>query len=74
MLRWILILGGLLIVMGHHARSEALFYYFRLEDYAGGHPLKLARIRVAHPLRLSQRVGFPNVKHQEIFSLLLPGR
>jgi hypothetical protein len=32
MLRWILILGGLLIMMGHHARSEALFYYFRLED------------------------------------------
>src|SRR5262252_3354669 len=27
-----LILGGLLIMMGHHARSEALFYYFRLED------------------------------------------
>ena len=25
-------LGGLLIMMGHHARSEALFYYFRLED------------------------------------------
>jgi hypothetical protein len=21
-----------LIMMGHHARSEALFYYFRLED------------------------------------------
>jgi transposase len=32
MLRWISILGGLLIMMGHHARSEALFYYFRLED------------------------------------------
>ena len=32
MLRWILILGGLLVMMGHHARSEALFYYFRLED------------------------------------------
>jgi len=30
MLRWILILGGLLVMMGHHARSEALFYYFRL--------------------------------------------
>ncbi|HVH87201.1 MAG TPA: hypothetical protein VM912_10785 [Terriglobales bacterium] len=29
---WISILGGLLIMMGHHARSEALFYYFRLED------------------------------------------
>jgi hypothetical protein len=26
------ILGGLLIMMGQHARSEALFYYFRLED------------------------------------------
>src|SRR5262247_4699012 len=32
MLRWILIFGGLLIMMGQHARSEALFYYFRLED------------------------------------------
>jgi transposase len=32
MLRWISILGGLLIMMGHHPRSEALFYYFRLED------------------------------------------
>jgi hypothetical protein len=32
MLCWISILGGLLIMMGHHARSEALFYCFRLED------------------------------------------
>src|SRR5499425_947440 len=32
MLRWISILGGLLIMIGQHARSEALFYYFRLED------------------------------------------
>ena len=32
MLRWISIFGGLLIKMGHHARSEALFYYFRLDD------------------------------------------
>jgi transposase len=29
----ILILGGLLIMMGQHARSEALFYYFKLDDY-----------------------------------------
>jgi hypothetical protein len=29
---WISILGGLLILMGQHARSEALFYYFRLDD------------------------------------------
>src|SRR4030081_2212759 len=32
MLCWILIVGGLLIMMGKHDRSEALFYYFRLED------------------------------------------
>ena len=32
MLCWILIAGGLLIMMGQHDRSEALFYYFRLED------------------------------------------
>ena len=32
MLRWISILGGLLLMMGCHDRSEALFYYFRLED------------------------------------------
>ena len=32
MLRWISIFGGLLIMMGHHPRSEAMFYYFRLED------------------------------------------
>src|SRR5438477_190370 len=29
---WIAIFGGLLIMMGQHSRSEALFYYFRLED------------------------------------------
>jgi transposase len=32
MLGLILIVGGLLIMMGQHDRSEALFYYFRLED------------------------------------------
>src|ERR1700687_4673031 len=31
MLCWITILGGVLIMMGQHSRSEALFYYFRLE-------------------------------------------
>jgi transposase/integrase len=29
----ILNLGGLLIMMGQHIRSESLFYYFRLEDH-----------------------------------------
>jgi len=32
MLCWISTFGGLLIMMGQHDRSEALFYYFRLED------------------------------------------
>jgi hypothetical protein len=32
MLCWISIVGGLLIMMGQHDRSEALFYYFRLDD------------------------------------------
>src|ERR1700679_2671920 len=32
MLCSILIIGGLLIMMGQHDRSEALFYYFRLDD------------------------------------------
>jgi len=32
MLCLIPMVGGLLIMMGHHSRAEALFYYFRLED------------------------------------------
>jgi transposase len=32
MLFFIAIHGGLLIMMGQHARSESLFYYFRIED------------------------------------------
>jgi transposase len=32
MLWLILIVGGVLIMMGQHDRSEALFYYFRLEN------------------------------------------
>jgi transposase len=29
---WIVILGGWLLMMGQHPRSESLFYYFRIED------------------------------------------
>ena len=32
MLCWITILEGVLIMMGQHSRSEALFYCFRLDD------------------------------------------
>src|SRR5512146_2430459 len=45
MLRWISFVGGLLIMMGQHDRSEALFYYFRLED----------QVPETHLLRLIER-------------------
>jgi len=32
MLELIAMVGGVLLMIGHHSRSEALFYYFRLED------------------------------------------
>jgi len=49
MLRWISIFGGLLIMMGQHDRSEALFYYFRLEDQVPETP-PVAADRQAHQL------------------------
>src|SRR5580698_5076236 len=42
MLLWIAIVGGLTLMMGQHARSESLFYYFRLEDQVSeNHLLRL---------------------------------
>ncbi len=55
MLWWILIVGGLLIMMGQHDRSEALFYYFRLEDQVPEH----------HLLRLiDKHISFEFVRQQ----------
>ena len=55
MLRWISIFGGLLIMMGSHARSEALFYYFRLED----------QVPENHLLRLiDKHISFEFVRQQ----------
>jgi transposase len=55
MLCLILIVGGLLIMMGQHDRSEALFYYFRLED----------QIPEKHLLRLVDKyVSFEFVRQQ----------
>src|SRR6266576_4479575 len=55
MFRWISILGGLLIMMGHHDRSEALFYYFRLED----------QVPETHLLRLIEKhISFAFVRQQ----------
>ena len=51
----ILKLGGLLIMMGQHARSESLFYYFKLDDY----------IPKNHLLRLiDEHVSFAFVREQ----------
>ena len=55
MLCWISIVGGLLIMMGQHDRSEGLFYYFRLED----------QIPENHLLRLiDQHISFEFVRQQ----------
>ena len=43
-------LGGLLIMMGQHDRSEALFYYFRLEGQVPGANPPAAAHREAHQL------------------------
>src|ERR1700689_3336951 len=55
MLCLIPIAGGLLIMMGQHDRSEALFYYFRLED----------QIPENHLLRLiDKHISFEFVRRQ----------
>jgi transposase len=61
MLCWITILGGVLIMMGQHSRSEALFYYFRLED----------QVPETHLLRLVDKhisVAFVREKLRESYS------
>jgi transposase len=55
MLCLIPIVGGLLIMMGQHDRSEALFYYFRLED----------QVPETHLLRLIEKhISFAFVREQ----------
>jgi transposase len=52
---WIATLGGLLIMMGQHDRSEALFYYLRLED----------QVPETHLLRLIERhISFAFVREK----------
>ena len=55
MLCLIFIFGGLLIMMGQHDRSEALFYYFRLED----------QVPETHLLRLIEKhISFAFVREE----------
>ena len=65
MLCLILIVGGLLIMMGQHDRSEALFYYFRLEDHVPEtHLLRLIERHISFAFvreRLSWRGSSPEI-------------
>src|SRR3974390_1075949 len=80
MLRWISMLGGLLIMMGHHARSEALFYYFRLEDnIPENHLLRLIDKHVSFEFVRQQlkdsysETGRPSIDPELLLRILLIG-
>ena len=80
MLRWISILGGLLIMMGHHARSEALFYYFCLEDQVPeNHLLRLIDKHISFEFVRSQlkdsysETGRPSIDPELLLRILLIG-
>jgi transposase len=80
MLCWIFILGGLLIMMGQHDRSEALFYYFRLEDQVPEtHLLRLIEKHISFAFvreRLKQsysETGRPSIDPELLLRILLIG-
>ena len=80
MLCWILIIGGLLIMMGQHDRSEALFYYFRLEDQVPEtHLLRLIEKHISFAFvreRLKDsysEMGRPSIDPELLLRILLIG-
>jgi Transposase domain (DUF772) len=80
MLCLIPIAGGLLIMMGQHDRSEALFYYFRLEDQVPEtHLLRLIDRHVSFAFvreRLRDRYsenGRPSIDPELLLRILLIG-
>src|SRR5215813_3386072 len=77
---WISIYGGLLIMMGHHDRSEALFYYFRLEDHLPeNHLLRLIDKHVSFAFVRQQLkdsysdTGRPSIDPELLLRILLIG-
>src|SRR5437016_11888506 len=80
MLCWIFILGGLLIMMGQHARTEALFYYFRLEDHVPENhllrliekPISFAFVREKLKDSYSE-TGRPSIDPELLLRILLIG-
>ncbi len=80
MLCLILIVGGLLIMMGQHDRSEALFYYFRLEDQVPEtHLLRLIEKHISFAfvrerLKASySETGRPSIDPELLLRILLIG-
>jgi transposase len=72
--------GGLLIMMGQHARSEALFYYFRLEDHIPeNHLLRLIDKHISFAFvreRLADSysdTGRPSIDPELLLRILLIG-
>jgi transposase len=77
---WISIFGGLLIMMGSHARSEALFYYFRLEDQVPeNHLLRLIDKHISFDFVRQQlkesysETGRPSIDPELLLRILLIG-
>jgi transposase len=73
-------LGGLLIMMGQHSRSEALFYYFRLEDQVPeNHLLRLIEKHISFAFvreRLKDsysETGRPSIDPELLLRILLIG-
>ena len=80
MLCIIAILGGLLIMMGQHDRSEALFYYFRLEDQVPeNHLLRLIDKHISFEFVREQlkdsysETGRPSIDPELLLRILLIG-
>src|SRR5579862_2615491 len=80
MLCVILIVGGLLIMMGQHDRSEALFYYFRLEDQVPeNHLLRLIEKHIRFAFVREQlkgsysETGRPSIDPELLLRILLSG-
>jgi transposase len=80
MLCLISIVGGLLIMMGQHDRSEALFYYFRLEDQVPeNHLLRLIDKHISFEFVRQQlkesysETGRPSIDPELLLRILLIG-
>jgi transposase len=80
MLLSIAIFGGLLPMMGHHSRSESLFYYFRIEDHVPeNHLLRLIDRHVSFDFVREQlrdsysETGRPSIDPEVLLRILLLG-